>query len=85
MVFSLKELDGTEAREDLRTPTLRSSITSSQFSISQLFQQPYQPEDQQELQQVPSKRPSMPRSFSIHAQSTSTLRETTSTSLLDVA
>jgi len=85
MVSSLRELDGIEAREDLRILILRSSIINSQSSISQLFPQPHQPEDQQELQQVPNKRPSMPRSFFTHAQSTSTLRETTSTSLLDVA
>ena len=37
MVFTLKDLAGTDQRRDLRTPTLRSFTINSQFSMSPPF------------------------------------------------
>jgi len=72
MVFSLKDLAGTDQRRDLKTPTLRSSIINSQFSTSQLYQQLFQLVVLQVLAKLLDKRPSKLRKHFINAQFTNT-------------
>jgi hypothetical protein len=70
MVFTLKDLAGTDQRRDLRTPTLRSFTINSQFSMSPPFPLLFQLVVLQELAKLLETRQLKLRNFSIHAQFT---------------
>jgi hypothetical protein len=72
MVFSLKDLAGTDQRRDLKTPTLRSSIINSQFSTYQPSQLPFQPVVLQEPVKLLDKKQSKLRRPFTNAQFTNT-------------
>ena len=76
MVFTLKDLAGTDQRRDLRTPTLRSFTINSQFSMSPPFPLLFQLVVLQELAKLLETRQLKLRNFSIHAQFTNIQWET---------
>ena len=75
-VSSLKELDGTDQRKDLRTPTLRSFTINSQFFTFQLYPLPFQLVVLQVLVKPQDKEQLKLRKHFINAQFTSTQEET---------
>jgi len=79
MVFTLKDLAGTDQRRDLKNPTLRSSTINSQFSMFPLSQQLSHLVVLQELVKPQDKRLSKLRKLFTHAQFTNTQWETTDT------
>merc|ERR1712072_107628 len=80
MDYSLKVLDGTDLKEDLKILIQRSFTTNSQFSMFLPFQLLFQLVELQEQDKPQDKNKLKPRKLFTNAQSTSIQEEMTNTS-----